>query len=77
MHAAYRPELDELAERWWTQENEQKFDIGCPDHHDRPALINIVEAAVLLCAGEHEAVVELLLVALTLELESEARRPRP
>lgn len=50
-------ELDLLAEantyaaRWWTEEDDHDFFVGCCNYVTRPATIYAIEAARLMCGG--------------------------
>ena len=56
--------------RWfYAQEEDQRYNIGCPDAHDRRALVYGVIALRYLCSVEHEAALELLRMAIA-EIES-------
>lgn len=63
--ARYRPNDDvgRSVRTWSGEEEEQLFEIGCPDFADRPALIYMVEAARLLCGMEYAAARKLLALA--------------
>lgn len=54
----------EAVNEWWTEEEARTFDIGCPDFHDRPTLILIVEAARSLCGMQRHRAAELLRLAI-------------
>lgn len=53
------------AHRWWTEEDQQDYRIGCPDFSDRPALIFTIEAARAICGVNRELAINLLELALT------------
>lgn len=44
-------EKDDYTAKWWRQEDEGNFFIGCANGSTRPAMIYAVEAARLLCGG--------------------------
>jgi hypothetical protein len=45
-------EARDYAARYWADEKQQKFWVGCPNFPDRPALIWIIEAARVLNGGD-------------------------
>lgn len=49
---------------WHKEEEAQRYDIGCPDASDRPAMILIVEAARVLCGTDRDTAAKLLRLAL-------------
>jgi hypothetical protein len=56
-------ELERFIPDWWAQEEAQRYRIGCPDWHDRRALIWTIAAAQLICAVERTVSVKLLRMA--------------
>jgi hypothetical protein len=46
-----RAEIERYAKRWWDEEDERTYWIGCCEWLNRPATIFAVEAARNLCAG--------------------------
>jgi hypothetical protein len=44
-------EADKYARRWWKEEDDRVFSIGCCDFRSRRATIYAVEAAREMCAG--------------------------
>lgn len=44
-------EANAYAQRWWDQEEEATFLLGCANHRDRPPMIYALEAARLCCSG--------------------------
>lgn len=46
-------ELNKFVDEWITEEKGGTFKIGCPDFHDRPTLILLIEAARALCGMQH------------------------
>lgn len=63
------PEAQELSRRFWAQEQDCRFDIGCPDFADRPALVFGVEGLRALCGTDHRTALTLLRLAVA-EIES-------
>lgn len=57
-------EARDYAIAWRREEDNRRFWVGCPDYHDRPALVYIVEAARNLCGMAPGLARELLLMAL-------------
>jgi hypothetical protein len=55
--------LQEVAHRWWEDENSCNFFIGKPDYAARPAMILAVEAARCMCRGNNRAASKLLKMA--------------
>ena len=51
------------AHRWWAEEDDCRYWIGCPDFSDREALIFAVEAAREICGGDTETAARLLRMA--------------
>lgn len=72
----YTPEeLQDYVENWWKEEEAQDFNIGCPSHEGRKALIWTVEAARLICAVAYEPALQLLkMAAEEVERAQEERR---
>jgi hypothetical protein len=56
-------EILTYARRWAVEEEACTYDIGCPDHLDRVALIYVIEAARMLCGMEPHRAVRLLRMA--------------
>ncbi len=44
-------EARQYAARWWEQEDEHTWVLGCANYPDRPAMILALEAARLCCSG--------------------------
>jgi hypothetical protein len=44
-------EAVEYTRKWWKEEDDQSFHVGCCDYSTRPATIFAIEAARNMCAG--------------------------
>jgi hypothetical protein len=66
------PDADSFAQWFWDQENELRFDIGCPDFSDRRALVYGWLGLQRLCGVERKTAVRLLRMAIA---EIEAAHP--
>ncbi|TXH21480.1 MAG: hypothetical protein E6R06_19695 [Mycobacterium sp.] len=53
-----------FARRFWKWEDDQFFDIGCPDFGDRPALVFGVIGLQALCGVERDDAIMLLQMAI-------------
>jgi hypothetical protein len=56
-------EASEYARRWWAQEDECEFRVGCCNYPTRAATIFAVEAARLMCSADDAAALRLLQMA--------------
>ena len=56
-------EATEYAMSWLAEEHGLDYSLGCPDWHDRPALIFAVEAARAICGGNRVLARRLLAMA--------------
>ena len=41
-----------FADRWWQEEEDQRFDLGCPDYGMRTLMIYAIEAARACCSAD-------------------------
>jgi hypothetical protein len=66
----------QYAARWWEEEDNHKFHVGCCNHSTRPATIFAIEAARLMCAGHsaNKTALELLQLAVE-QLKSVMSKP--
>ena len=68
-------EARDYARRWWKEEDNLKFFVGCCDFDTRPATIFAIEAARNMCAGVLGSRVALRLLKMAVkQLEGEIRR---
>lgn len=56
-------EADEYGFRWWREEEDCQYAIGCANYPTRPALIFAVEAARCLCGTQDDVALRLLRMA--------------
>lgn len=68
-------EADAYARRWWAQEDECEFRVGCCNYPTRAATIFAVEAARLMCGANDAAALRLLRMAVA-EVERHGREWR-
>lgn len=62
-------EASDFAADWWEQEESGQYSIGCPDWHDRVAMVYAIEAARACCAGDRRELALDLLKLATRELQ--------
>jgi hypothetical protein len=56
-------EAEDYARRWWRDEEDGAFTVGCCNHSTRPATVFAIEAARCLCGGADATALRLLRMA--------------
>lgn len=67
-------ETHEFIKDWWEQEEARRYNIGCPDFTDRPALLYAVCGLRELCGVNRRTALHFLRMAVT---ELETNHPHP